>query len=96
MFSTTNVVLVILGHSESAVVDEIALVDDPVHGEDDENEINNAPHQDAVNIVSKKVIINNYTKITLISLEHTTGYLTNSFIDKNNYTSCPIIGDSKV
>ena len=54
-YPTTNVVLVILGHSGSADVDEIALVDDPVHGEDDENEINNAPHHDAVVNDSKKV-----------------------------------------
>ena len=51
MFPTTNVVLVILGHSESAVVEEIALVDDPVHGE----EVDNAPHHDAVVNDSKKV-----------------------------------------
>ena len=57
MFSTTNVVLVILGHSESAVVDEIALVDDPVHGEDDENETDIAPHHDASVNDSKKVKI---------------------------------------
>ena len=55
MFPTTNVFLVILGHSGSADVDEIALVDDPVHGEDDENEINNAPHHDAAVNDSKKV-----------------------------------------
>ena len=55
MFPTTNVVLVILGHSESAVVDEIALVDDPVHGEEDEPANNNAPHHDAVVNDSKKV-----------------------------------------
>ena len=54
-YPTTNVVLVILGHSESADVDEIALVDDPVHGEDDENEIDNAPHHDAAVNDSKKV-----------------------------------------
>ena len=55
MFPTTNVFLVILGHSGSADVDEIALVDDPVHGEEDEPEINNAPHHDAVVNNSKKV-----------------------------------------
>ena len=34
------------------------------------------------------------SKITLITLEHlTTGYLTNSFIDKNDYIFCPIVGD---
>ena len=57
MFPTTNVFLVILGHSGSADVDEIALVDDPVHGEEDENEIDNAPHHDAVVNDSKKVKI---------------------------------------
>ena len=55
MFPTTNVVLVILGHSESADVDEIALVDDPVHGEEIKNEIDNATHHDAVVNDSKKV-----------------------------------------
>ena len=60
MFPTTNVFLVILGHSGSADVDEIALVDDPVNGEDDENEINNAPNLDAVVNDSKKVKINKY------------------------------------
>ena len=57
MFPTTNVFLVILGHSGSADVDEIALVNDPVHGEDDENETNNAPHHDAAVNESKKVEI---------------------------------------
>ena len=57
MFPTTNVVLVILGHSESAVVEEIALVDDPVNGEEDEPEINNAPPHDAVVNDNKKVKI---------------------------------------
>ena len=57
MFPTTNVVLVILGHSESADVDEIVLVDDPVHGEEDEPEIDNAPPHDAAVNDSKKVKI---------------------------------------
>ena len=56
-FPTANVFLVILGHTESADVDEIALVDDPDHGEDDENEIDNAPHHDAAVNDSKKVKI---------------------------------------
>ena len=55
MFPTTNVFLVILGHSGSADVDEIALVDDPVNGEKGETEIGNAPHHDAVVNDSKKV-----------------------------------------
>ena len=46
---------IILGHSGSADVDEIALVDDPVHGVEVENEIDNATHHDAVVNDSKKV-----------------------------------------
>ena len=55
MFPTTIVVLVILGHSESADVEEIAVIDDPVHGEADENDIDNAPHLATEVNDSKKV-----------------------------------------
>ena len=48
MFPTTNVVLVILGHSGSADVDEIAVGDDLVHGEDDGIEVAQEPHHDTV------------------------------------------------
>ena len=55
MFPTTKVDLVILGHSGSADVDEITLVDEDVHGEEDENEIDNATHHYAVVNDRKKV-----------------------------------------
>ena len=41
-------VLDFVGHLGSADVDEIAVVEDLVHGEDDEIEVAQEPHHDAV------------------------------------------------
>ena len=53
--TTTNVVLDFIGHSESADVDEITVVDDPIHGEDDGIEMAKERLHDGVVKGGKKV-----------------------------------------